>query len=121
MKKLLRLVLVFVWTLGFWQGSLFAGDFYIERVDYDGECLKVVYGSTEDDSHDKGKIRVRVFIPATKKDVFRSERSFTGLSGGGHYVEFCGPRARPQHCAAYVQIFHNRKLEDQASWGVSRR
>jgi len=118
MKKIISALM-----LGFLAFSVpvFAGDFFIESVTYDGRCVKVVYGSTEDDSRDTGTIRVRLYLIPSGNDVFRTSKSFQGLRGGGHYMEFCGQRADPDRAAVNVQILHNGKLEDQAQWSAHPR
>lgn len=100
------------------QNKAIAGDYYIERVDFDGDCVKVVYGSTEDDSRDRGHIEVLTYTQSRSggwKKVHNFSDGIGGVSGGGHYKEFCGIRLYRGKVKVIVKIYHNRKREDTFS------
>ena len=96
----------------------FAGDAQIERVSFDGSCVKIVVSSNEDDSSDKFYVRATV---GGKRVFWKADKRFRGLTTNSKFIEFCSSeRNRAESCYVNVQIFHNRKLEDQYQWTGSR-
>ena len=59
MKKLIFILFV-SFTLNLSVKGALAGDYFIDEVRCDKGCVKVVYGSTEDDSTDNGHITVTI-------------------------------------------------------------
>lgn len=100
--------------------NVYAGDARIERVTFDGHCVKIWLSSNEDDSTDRFLVRFQVRTSAGKQ--WGSRKYFRGLTTRTKYFEFCSSRyLRAKHCHVNAQIFHNRKLEDQYTWSGSPR
>jgi len=114
MKKLIFILFVsFALSLSV-KGAL-AGDYFIDEVRCDKGCVKVVYGSTEDDSTDNGLITVTIKRQKRNGEWFIHKKvtaNIGGVSGGNHYKEFCGLQCNRGHGKISVKIYHNRQQED---------
>lgn len=121
MKKIaISLLFICVYFFGVSSGDrVFAGQYHIKSMDFDGDCVKVVYGTTEDDSQDRGHLEVLTYTWGSRSEKWNKVHNTThgvgGLrSGKEYYKEFCGIRLHRGRVKVIVKIYHNRKLEDRA-------
>ncbi|NIM97428.1 MAG: hypothetical protein GTO24_04895 [candidate division Zixibacteria bacterium] len=121
MKKIaISLLFIYVCFFSMSLGDrVFAGQYHIKSMDFDGDCVKVVYGTTENDSRDRGHLEVLTYTWGSKSEkwnkVNRTARGVGGLrSGKKYYKEFCGIGLHRGRVKVIVKIYHNRRLEDRA-------
>lgn len=117
MKRLL-LALILGFGFLFITSEANAGEIYIEDVRISGSCVKVEFGSTEDDTGDHVEIKVWVAVSKTGKKLWKASRVFRNVDGPGKYVEFCGDFSiRPSLTYVAVTAWHNGKREDVMTLG----
>ncbi|NIQ36979.1 MAG: hypothetical protein GTN81_00085 [Proteobacteria bacterium] len=121
MKKIaISLVFVCLYFFGMSLGDkVYAGQYHIKSMDFDGDCVKIVYGTTEDDSRDGGHLEVLTYTWSSKLEkwhkVHDTAHGVGGLrSGKKYYKEFCDIGLHRGRVKVIVKIYHNRRLEDRA-------
>jgi hypothetical protein len=114
------IAIIVAFTINLIAVNVYAGDARIERITFDGKCVKIWVSSNEDDSRDKFLLRFQVRTSTRK--IWGSRKYFRGLTTRTKYFEFCNSmHLRAKHCHVVAQIFHNRTLEDQYQWSGSPR
>jgi hypothetical protein len=118
MRKTIISFIIILLVITIWSIPSYAGNGRIQSVNYDGNCVRVTYNSTEDDSRDKWNLRVSVRTSRGKQ--WGTNRGWRGLTQRTKYKEICGRSLRAEYCVVSVQLFHNGRLDDQYQWTGSK-